>query len=216
MLLNYIKKTTIIFVIICMSVSCTDINKVYNKKFNFYSFYEDLTIIENSGLLRTEDAQLLKTFIDRKILNDSIYWLKTKSYKELFFFATDDAKNGSSSSVFDLSWKTNNSLHISFSSYDADKGDAFLKIENISENNIRYFRALLKFETNFREKIGQIDFIFNDTISVNSQRIIKYNDKVIYLFKGMNRNEIVLIPIIRKVVFSDSTEYVNPLSSYFD
>lgn len=84
MTLNVIKNLLIIFILVCISASCTDINKVYNKQFNFYSFYQDMTIIENSGLLRTEDAHLLKSFIDRKILKDSVTWLKTKSYKELF------------------------------------------------------------------------------------------------------------------------------------
>lgn len=215
MALNDIKNQVIIFVLVCISVSCTDINKVYNKQFNFYSFYEDMTIIENSGLLRTEDAHLLKSFIDRKILKDSVTWLKTKSYKELFFIAIENAKNGNSSTVFDLSWKTNNSIHIAMSSFDADKGEIFFKINNNSNNNIKYFRALLKFENIFRDKIGQIDLIFNDTLPLNSPQILKYNDIVVYKFKNMKMSDIILIPIIRKVVFTDSTEYINPLSSYF-
>lgn len=215
MTLNVIKNLLIIFILVCISASCTDINKVYNKQFNFYSFYQDMTIIENSGLLRTEDAHLLKSFIDRKILKDSVTWLKTKSYKELFFIAIENAKNGNSSTVFDLSWKTNNSIHIAMSSFDADKGEIFFKINNNSNNNIKYFRALLKFENIFRDKIGQIDLIFNDTLPLNSPQILKYNDIVVYKFKNMKMSDIILIPIIRKVVFTDSTEYINPLSSYF-
>lgn len=215
MTLNVIKNLLIIFILVCISASCTDINKVYNKQFNFYSFYQDMTIIENSGLLRTEDAHLLKSFIDRKILKDSVTWLKTKSYKELFFIAIENAKNGNSSTVFDLSWKTNNSIHIAMSSFDSDKGDVILKINNNSNNKIKYFRALLKFENIFRDKIGQIDLIFNDTLPLNSPQLLKYNDIVVYKFKNMKMSDIILIPIIRKVVFTDSTEYINPLSSYF-
>lgn len=215
MTLNVIKNLLIIFILVCISASCTDINKVYNKQFNFYSFYQDMTIIENSGLLRTEDAHLLKSFIDRKILKDSVTWLKTKSYKELFFIAIENAKNGNSSTVFDLSWKTNNSIHIAMSSFDADKGEIFFKINNNSNDNIKYFRALLKFENIFRDKIGQIDLIFNDTLPLNSPQLLKYNDIVVYKFKNMKMSDIILIPIIRKVVFTDSTEYINPLSSYF-
>lgn len=215
MTLNVIKNLLIIFILVCISASCTDINKVYNKQFNFYSFYQDMTIIENSGLLRTEDAHLLKSFIDRKILKDSVTWLKTKSYKELFFIAIENAKNGNSATVFDLSWKTNNSIHIAMSSFDSDKGDVILKINNNSNNKIKYFRALLKFENIFRDKIGQIDLIFNDTLPLNSPQILKYNDIVVYKFKNMKMSDIILIPIIRKVVFTDSTEYINPLSSYF-
>lgn len=101
------------------------------------------------------------------------------------------------------------------SSFDSDKGDVILKINNNSNNKIKYFRALLKFENIFRDKIGQIDLIFNDTLPLNSPQILKYNDIVVYKFKDMKMSDIILIPIIRKVVFTDSTEYINPLSSYF-
>lgn len=210
------KNIFVIFIIVCISVSCTDINEVYNRNFNFYTFYKDMTIIENSGLLRTEDAQLLKSFIDSKILKDSVAWLKTKSYKELFFIAIDNAKKGNSNTVFDLSWKTNNAVHVNLSSFNTDKADMYLKINNITDKNIKYFRALLKFETNLREKIGQVDFIFTDTLNINSAKIVKYNDILVYKFKEYKAADIQMIPIIRRIVFTDSTEYLNPLSSYFN
>jgi len=214
MILKLDKNFNLFYVCICFIISCTNINDVYNKRFNFYSFYEDLTIIENSGLLRTEDTELLKLFIDHKILKDSIPWLKTQSYKQLFNCATEQASKGSANSVLDLSWKTNNSVHIVLDSFNTDNGDMRLKFQNMTPKSIKYIRALLKFKSN-TSKLGQYDLIFNDTIKSGEIILKVYNDRVIFNFQYIN-DEILTIPIIRRVVFVDSTEYINPLSSYFE
>lgn len=203
-------------VFICILISCTNINEVYNKRFNFYSFYEDLTTIENSGILRKQDAELLKLYIDHKILKDSVQWLKTQTYYQLFGFASEQASNGSSNSILDLSWKTNNSIHITLSSFNFENGDINLKIQNMSGKDIKYFRSLIKFENNLSEKLGQMDLIFNDTIVAGNTKYFAYNDKVVYILENVKPSELTVIPIIRRVVFVDSTEYVNPLSSFFE
>jgi hypothetical protein len=203
-------------IIVCMLISCTNIDDVYNKKFNFYSFYEDLTIIENSRQLRTQDTDLLKLFIDHKILKDSISWLKTQTYKELFYLAVENAKNGNSNSVMDMSWKTNNTINIVLSSFSIDNGELNLNITNLSIKNIKYFRALLKFEDKMSKKLGQMDLIFNDTILSGNTIYSKFNDKIVYTFQTKDSSEINMTPIIRRVIFFDSTEFVNPLSTFFE
>ncbi len=216
MISNLLKISIFNFIIVCMLISCTNIDDVYNKRFNFYSFYEDLTIIENSRQLRTQDTELLKLFIDHKILKDSISWLKKQTYKELFYLAVENAKNGNSNSVMDLSWKTNNTINIDLSSFSIENGELNLKITNMSNRNIKYFRALLKFEDRMSKKLGQMDLIFNDTILRGNTIFSKYNDKVAYTFGNKDSTEIIMIPIIRRVVFFDSTEFVNPLSTFFE
>jgi hypothetical protein len=204
------------FILLFTLFSCNDINKTYTKKFSIYTFYKDLTIIENGKILPKDDVEMLKLFIDHKLLKDSIWWLNKHSYKELYKLAYENAKKGSPEAIMEASWNTNNSIYIKLTNYNCDNADYELKLLNKTKKNIKYFRALLKFKNNKGFQIGTVDLISKDTLVPTIPVEKTFNHKLIYEFENYKPEEIEMIPIIRRIIFTDSTELVNPLSSMFE
>ncbi len=197
-------------------IACDDINETYDKKFDVYTLYKDLTIIENGNALRQEDVQLLKNYIDRKILVDSIYWLKKYSYHELFVYAANSAKNLSMGTPDECSWKINNMLAIKLVSFSPEDGELNFSMQNVSGKHIKSFRAEVRFFTLSKTKIGQIDLNFQDTLYSGKMKQFIKNDVLAYRLEKLTMKDIVVKPTIQRIVFTDTTQFVNPLGSVFE
>lgn len=210
------------FVIFCLLlliisfIACDDINETYEKKFDVFSMYRDLTIIENGNALRQEDVQLLKNFIDRKILCDSIRWLKRYSYHDLYMFAAQSANSLATGTANESRWKINNMLVIKMVNYSADDGELSFSIQNNSGKNIKSFRADVKLYTLSSNKIGQIDINYQDTLLAGKTYQYTQNDIIAYKLDKYTLKELVVKPNIRRIIFTDTTQFVNPLGSVFD
>jgi len=178
--------------------------------------YKDLTIIEKGKVLPESDVVLIKLFIDHKLLKDSLWWLNKYTYKELYKLAYENAKYSTPETIMEASWNTNNTIFIQLLNYNYDNADYELKISNKGKKTLNYFRALLKIRNNTGIQLGTIDFIFKDTLYPSASIIKIYNNKVIYELEKYKPEEIELIPIIRRIIFTDSTELVNPLSTMFE
>lgn len=210
------------FVIFCLLISiiafiaCDDINETYEKKFDIYSMYRDLTIIENGNALRQEDVQLLKNFIDRKILCDSIRWLKRYTYHDLYVYAARSANSLSFGTANESKWKINNMLVLKMVNFSSDDGEISFSIQNNSGKNIKSFRAEVKLFTLSSTKIGQIDINYQDTLFAGKTYQYTQNDILAYRLDKYTSKELVVKPNIRRIVFTDTTQFVNPLGSVFD
>ena len=175
------------FVIICLLfsiifiIACDNINETYEKKFDIYSMYRDLTIIENGKVLRQEDVELLKNYIDRKILSDSLRWLKRYTYHDLFVYAAKSANSLSFGTPDESRWKINNMLTIKMVDFSPEDGQISFSIQNNSGKNIKSFRAEVKFFTLSDTKIGQIDINYKDNKESASSDRRAFHLQMIYL-----------------------------------